>query len=251
MTRTPSPPSEPPVPNVTAARVAEIVQFHSAAATAGATQFRNASAQMLLELRQNGIAEPTVLKAIGSVPRHLFVADAWAGNAYQDVALPIGLEQTISRPTTVGRMLAAVCQGLGVDRLKRIKALEVGTGCGYQAAVMAKIFGEVYSIERLRVLHQQARVNLRPFCLGNVRLVFGDGCAGLPGVAPFDAIVIAAAGPEVPAALLDQLAIGGRIVAPVGEQEQTLQLIERVAQYDWKYTELDAARFVPLRSGTG
>ena len=209
-----------------------------------------ARSQMVLRLRSIGVQDPEVLRAMNTVQRHAFVEPGLASNAYQEIALPIGHGQTISRPATVARMLAAACALPLPLPLKSQRVLEIGTGCGYQAAVMSHIFGEVYTIERVRALHEQSRLNLRPFRLANLRLAFGDGCAGLIAAAPFDTIVIAAAGPEIPDALMQQMTVGGRLIAPVGEQEQTLHLVERVAQYDWRLTVLEPARFVPLRSGT-
>jgi protein-L-isoaspartate(D-aspartate) O-methyltransferase len=180
-----------------------------------------------------------------AVPRHLFVDEALASRAYEDSALPIGYEQTISQPLTVARMLETVRDGRELDR-----ALEVGTGCGYGAALLARIAREAYSVERIAPLLEKARANLRPLRLRNLRLAHGDGYQGLPEVAPFDAIVVAAAAPQVPKALLDQLAPGGRMVIPVGTDNQELRLIERTAG-GVKETRLDAARFVPLRAGKG
>nr|MBF0685820.1 protein-L-isoaspartate O-methyltransferase [Pseudomonas sp.] len=127
--------------------------------------------------------------------------------------------------------------------------LEVGTGCGYQAAILAGIAREVYSIERVRVLFEQARARLLALRLPHVRLLLGDGTLGLPAFAPFDAIIVAAAGIAVPAALLEQLAVGGRLIAPEGGNQQTLVLIERTSSKHWKRTELEPVRFVPLQTG--
>ena len=206
--------------------------------------------RMIDRLREYGIQDEAVLSAIGGVERHSFVDQALASRAYEDVALPIGHEQTISRPTVVATMLAAVIAPMKSDVRKRAKVLEIGTGCGWQAAVMARLFGEVYSVERIRGLHENARKNLAPLRLANVRLAFGDGREGLPQVAPFDAIVIAAAGMELPEALMHQMAIGARLIAPVGGEEQALHLVERTSEDDWRVTVLEGARFVPLREGT-
>jgi protein-L-isoaspartate(D-aspartate) O-methyltransferase len=209
-----------------------------------------ARAHMVERVRQHGVQDNGVLAALGAVERHRFVDQALASRAYEDVALPIGHEQTISRPTVVATMLAAVSAPLQGDARKRARVLEIGTGCGWQAAVMARLFGEVYSIERIRGLHEAARKNLAPLRLGNLRLAFGDGREGLPQVAPFDAIVIAAAGIEVPDELMRQMAVGARLIAPVGAEEQALHLVERVGHEDWHLTVLEGARFVPLREGT-
>ena len=209
-----------------------------------------AQAAMVESLRAAGIRDERVLAAMAVAPRHQFIEPGLVSRAYEDMALPIGHEQTISKPSTVARMIE-----IGVQQrqsgLKTLKVLEVGTGCGYQAAVLANLFGDVYSIERIRDLHELARSNLRSLRLSNLRLVFGDGLLGVPQGAPYDFIVVAAAGLAVPDALLLQMAVGGRLVAPVSQAgEQALHLIERVAQNDWHQTQLDSARFVPLLSGT-
>lgn len=201
--------------------------------------------RMVARLREYGIADTVVLEAMREVPRHLFVDEALASRAYEDSALPIGYEQTISQPITVARMLEAVRGGRELER-----ALEVGTGCGYGAALLARIAKAAYSVERIAPLLEKARANLRPLRIRNLRLAHGDGHQGLPEVAPFDAIVVAAAAPQVPKALQEQLSVGGRMVIPVGTDIQELRLIERTAS-GFKETRLDAARFVPLRAGKG
>jgi len=211
---------------------------------------RRARESMVERVRQHGVQDQDVLSALGAVERHLFVDQALASRAYEDVALPIGHEQTISRPTVVGTILATVCAHLSVERRRKARVLEIGTGCGWQAALMARLFGEVYSIERIAGLHEAARKNLRSLRLANLRLAFGDGREGLLQVAPFDAIVIAAAGMEVPEALLHQMALGARLIAPVGGEEQALHLIERAGTDDWRLTILEGAHFVRLREGT-
>jgi protein-L-isoaspartate(D-aspartate) O-methyltransferase len=173
-----------------------------------------------------------------------------ASRAYEDVALPIGHAQTISRPYTVSRMIEIICAQLDAEQMSGARVLEVGTGCGYQAAVLAHLFGEVVSVERIRGLHERARANLRSLRLPNLRLVFGDGVNGVPKAAPFDVILSAAAGSEVPRAWLEQMKTGGRLLAPVIQADgQVLQLIERRTREEWRLTVLDAVRFVPLRSG--
>jgi protein-L-isoaspartate(D-aspartate) O-methyltransferase len=216
----------------------------------GLTSNRAQSA-MVDSLRHLGIRDERVLSALGSVPRHQFIEAGLASRAYEDVALPIGYEQTISKPSTVAKMLELGLQNQ-IKPAKQMKVLEVGTGCGYQAAVMAAVFGEVFSIERIRSLHEIAREKLRSSRLGNLRLVFGDGLLGVPTGAPYDVIIVAAAGLAIPDELLLQLLVGGRLVAPVAEADgaQAMHLVERVAQADWRLTRLDAARFVPLKAGT-
>jgi protein-L-isoaspartate(D-aspartate) O-methyltransferase len=198
---------------------------------------------MVSRLRERGIRDEHVLAAMAEVPRHLFVDEGFASRAYDDAALPIGFEQTISQPLVIARMLEAVRAGRELDRV-----LEVGTGCGYQAALLAQVAREVYSIERIAGLLERARTHLRPMRIANLRLAHGDGYKGLPEVAPFDAIVVAAAAPEMPAELPRQLAPGGRLIVPIGLDEQRLVLIER---RDNRFIEtvLEPVRFVPMRMG--
>lgn len=203
---------------------------------------------MVERLSRAGIEDVVVLNAIGQIPRHLFVEPGLSGRAYEDTALPIGAHQTISKPSTVAKMLEALRMGMQQQSMKKI--LEIGTGCGYQAAILAKIADEVYSVERIKSLHELARRNLRTLRIANLRLHYGDGMLGLPQAAPFDGIIVAAAGIEVPEALLKQLAIGGRLVAPIGVERQTLQLIRRISENKWESTVLDDCHFVPLRQGT-
>ncbi|GMV03711.1 MAG: protein-L-isoaspartate O-methyltransferase [Burkholderiales bacterium] len=209
-----------------------------------------ARARMVDALRRVGVRDARVLEAMGQVPRHAFVDAALASRAYEDVALPIGHGQTISRPSTVARMIELVAQSLPDTARADSRVLEVGTGCGYQAAVLARVFGQVVSVERVRGLHEQARSNLRAMRIANLRLVFGDGHLGVAQAAPFDAIVMAAAGETVPDALLGQMAVGARLIAPVGTTRQALHLVERLDRERWQVAVLDAVRFVPLRTGT-
>ncbi len=199
--------------------------------------------RMVARLREKGIRDESVLAAMAAVPRHLFVEEALASRAYEDTALPIGFEQTISQPFVVARMLEAL-RGTKFP----VRVLEIGTGCGYQAAVLAQLATEVYSVERIAMLLERARSNLRSLRLSNLRLVHADGAEGLPEAAPFDGIIAAAAAPRIPRTLLQQLAPGGRMIAPLGSEEQTLCLIERTPT-GLKEKWLDAVRFVPLRSG--
>lgn len=203
-------------------------------------------ARMVEGLRERGIRDPRVLDAMGSVPRHLFLEPALEHRAYEFDALPIGHGQTISHPFVVASMIERVIAG----KPKVGKLLEVGTGCGYQAAVLAAVAGEVYSIERIKELHELARANLRALRLSNLRLTYGDGRLGLEAAAPYDAIVVAAAGESVPPALLRQLATGGRMILPVkpASGTQHLLLVERRA-HGATETVLDPVRFVPLEAG--
>jgi len=210
-----------------------------------------ARGRMVQQLAAGGIADPAVLRAMGAVERHRFVDSALAPQAYEDTALPIGLGQTISKPSVVARMAELLAQGglRGEDgRLGRV--LDIGTGCGYQAVVLAQLASEVYSIERLRELHEKARANLRPLRLASVHLILGDGMAGFASGAPYAGIIAAAGGEAVPDAWVEQLAWGGRIVAPVaaGEGQQALVVIDKSRQ-GVRRTVLEAVNFVPLKSG--
>lgn len=206
--------------------------------------------RMIEALRQTGVRDAQVLEAMAAIPRHGFVDAALASRGYEDVALPIGHGQTISRPATVARMIELVVETIPVGQRRHARVLEIGTGCGYQAAVLATIFGEVVSVERVRGLLDDARRNLRDLRLANLRLVFGDGNLGVPQAAPFDAIVVAAAGEAVSDALLGQMRVGARLIAPIGSVRQSLHLIERIGHDRWQLSVLDAVRFVPLRTGT-
>ena len=203
---------------------------------------------MVERIARRGVQDRRVLAAMESVPRHLFMEPALSSQAYIDASLPIGYHQTISQPYIVARMIEVLCAASNGARLERV--LEIGTGCGYQAAVLAHVARDVYSIERIKPLHELARSNLRPMRIANVRLHYGDGMLGVPQAAPFNGIILAAAGFEVPQALLEQLTIGGRLVAPVGGRHQVLQLIERTGPADWTTSTLEDCHFVPLRGGT-
>ena len=206
--------------------------------------------RMVERLAAQGISDTQVLAAMRSVERHRFVDSALINQAYEDTSLPIGLGQTISKPNVVARMiellLGAAKQPSG--RLGRV--LEIGTGCGYQAAVLSLVATEVYSMERLRGLHDRARDNLRPFRLANVHLLFGDGMVGFAKGAPYAGIIAAAGGEAVPQAWIEQLAVGGRIVAPtvMPSGKQALVVMEKM-QREMKQTVLEAVHFVPLKSG--
>jgi protein-L-isoaspartate(D-aspartate) O-methyltransferase len=207
---------------------------------------------MVQGLRGLGIRHETVLAAMSAVPRHLFVDQGLASRAYEDVALPIGQGQTISKPSTVARMIEMLVRDRDSAWLRAAKVLEVGTGCGYQAAVLAHVFGEAVSVERLRWLHEAARTNIRPMRMPNLRLSFGDGRQGVEAAAPYDAIIVAAAGEDIPDPLLMQMKVGGTLVAPVVSAGggQALHRVERPGRDEWTLTVLDAVRFVPLRRGT-
>jgi protein-L-isoaspartate(D-aspartate) O-methyltransferase len=203
---------------------------------------------MIDRLREQGIRDERVLAAMAAVPRHLFVEEALASRAYEDTALPIGFAQTISQPYVVAKMIEVL-----VEKREPGKVLEVGTGCGYQAAVLAQVFREVYSIERIKGLLEKARANLLALRLANLRLAHGDGYAGLEKVAPFQAIIVAAAARAMPEALRQQLAPGGRMVLPLhAGASQRLVLVERNrghGGHGFTESELDTVRFVPMEAG--
>lgn len=204
--------------------------------------------QLAEKVAASGVRHRQVLEAIATVPRHAFIEDGLDARAYEDSALPIGHQQTISKPSVVARMVELLFK----PKKELGKVLEIGTGCGYQAAILSLVANEVYSIERIRPLHDQARAKLRPFRIPNLRLIYGDGIRGLPQAAPFDGIILAAAGLGIPDPLLDQLAIGGRLVAPVAKNEEVQQLVvvERVSSQRYQRTVLEEVFFVPLQSGT-
>lgn len=206
----------------------------------GADSYGGYRARLAETLRAQGIRDLAVLKAFAETPRHLFVPDAVRHRAYEDTALPIGAGQTISRPLTQARYLEAL-------RLTgREKVLEVGTGSGYETALLGALAEQVFSVERVRALAEAALRTLRAAGVGNVSVLVGDGTLGWSAYAPYDAILVSAGGPEVPTPLLDQLATGGRLLIPLGAKgAQTLTLVERAAG-GVRHTPLGDARFVPL-----
>jgi protein-L-isoaspartate(D-aspartate) O-methyltransferase len=206
--------------------------------------------RMVEKLRIAGLRDESVMRAMVAVPRHLFVDPALANQAYEDTSLPIGLGQTISKPSVVARMLELLTAGREARAQNGLgRTLEIGTGCGYQAAVLAQLAKQVMSIERLRPLHDKARELLAPLRLMNIRLVYGDGMRGHPPNAPYTSIIAAAGGEAIPQAWLDQLAMGGRLVAPVHEGlRQVLIVVDRTEDGYARSTH-EAVRFVPLKSG--
>ena len=229
------------------------VQARTTAGGAGLANADALRARMVQQLQRSGISDVRVLSALQAVPRHCFVDGALLDQAYKDTSLPIGLQQTISKPGVVARMveLLLACPAMqalpGDARLGRV--LEIGTGCGYQASVLGQVATEVYSIERLRGLHEKARSNLRPFRIANVHLILGDGMLGYPLGAPYAGIIAAAGGHAIPQAWIDQLAMGGRIVAPlVSGQGQVLVALDKTPQ-GLHQSVLEPVLFVPLKSG--
>ena len=235
-------------------RVPPIQQGRPAPAAAPATAGPDTSAvraRMVQKLAAGGVTSALVLRAMGAVERHRFVDSALGNQAYEDTSLPIGLGQTISKPNVVARMCELLLGGplvQGGGALGRV--LEIGTGCGYQAAVLSHLAREVYTMERLRGLHDKARNNLRPFRLANVHLLLGDGMLGFASGAPYAAIIVAAGGNAVPQAWCDQLAVGGRLVAPMALSggQQMLLVIDKTSQ-GLKQSVLEPVHFVPLKSG--
>jgi len=206
---------------------------------------------MVKKLAQQGVSDNAVLSAMLRVERHRFVDTALVNQAYEDTSLPIGLGQTISKPNVVARMIELLRQGSCLDGGGKLgRVLEIGTGCGYQAAVLSLLASEVYSIERLKGLYERAKENLRPLRVPNLHLLFGDGMLGYAKGAPYSAIIAAAGGESIPSHWLEQLAMGGRIVAPVETQSRTqVLLVVDKTEDGFKKTYLEAVHFVPLKSG--
>jgi len=207
-------------------------------------------ARMVQKLAAGGVTSSAVLQAMGAVERHRFVDSALVNQAYEDTSLPIGLGQTISKPNVVARMCELLLGAEGARGGGMGRVLEIGTGCGYQAAVLSRLAREVYTVERLRGLHDKARQNLRPFRLANVHLLLGDGMLGYAQGAPYAAIIAAAGGDAVPPAWCDQLAVGGRLVAPIAWAggQQMLLVIDKTP-HGLKQCVLEPVHFVPLKSG--
>lgn len=208
--------------------------------------------RMVERLRAGGLNCEPVLAALAAVPRHQFVDTALIAQAYEDTSLPIGLGQTISKPSVVGRMIELLFQGAGARQRGHLgRVLEIGTGCGYQAALLSQVSTQVVSIERLKPLHDKARTLLAPLRRDNLRLVYGDGRIGHAPNAPYDTIIAAAGGEDLPQAWLDQLAIGGRLVAPMqapGGRGQVLVVVDR-SEHRVTRNLHEAVHFVPLKSG--
>jgi protein-L-isoaspartate(D-aspartate) O-methyltransferase len=220
-----------------------------------------ARVRMVERLQAQAVASIAVLRTMAVVERHRFVDPGLGSQAYEDLSLPIGWEQTISRPATVARMVDLLLDApalrsdsgpVAQSAPPPGRVLEIGTGCGYQAAVLSRLVREVYSIERLRAMHEKARANLRPFRLANLHLLLGDGSAGYASGAPYAGILVAASADSIPDAWCQQLSVGGRLVAPIvvpGSQGlQQLLTIERTTA-GLKRTFLEQVHFVPLKSG--
>ncbi|MBB4841610.1 protein-L-isoaspartate(D-aspartate) O-methyltransferase [Paucibacter oligotrophus] len=212
--------------------------------------------RMVQRLKQTGLQDERVLQALAEVPRHEFVDSALAIQAYEDTSLPIGHGQTISKPSVVGRMIAMLMGGAAAQQQGHLgRVLEIGTGCGYQAAVLSRLAKQVVSIERLKPLHDKALSNLQSLQLSQIRLIHGDGRLGHAGSAPYESIIAAAGGEDLPAAWLAQLAPGGRLVAPMvapGGRGQILVLVDHLVEVGisrYVRSEYEAVHFVPLKSG--
>ncbi|HEX5792851.1 MAG TPA: protein-L-isoaspartate(D-aspartate) O-methyltransferase [Rheinheimera sp.] len=201
------------------------------------------AAVLAQKLQSEGIIQPQVLAAIAGTPRHIFVEAVLAHKAYENTALPIGQGQTISQPYIVARMTELLLQDKAPGKI-----LEIGTGSGYQTAILARLFSHVCSVERIKALQFQAKRRLQQLDLHNVSMKHGDGWQGWPSKAPFDSIIVTAAPAEVPVALLQQLSEGGRLVIPVGLHEQVLRVYQRCGD-EFSSRDIEAVRFVPLVPG--
>jgi protein-L-isoaspartate(D-aspartate) O-methyltransferase len=202
--------------------------------------------RLIRRLQDSDIRDPRVLEALRTIPRHIFVDEALSSRAYEDTALPIGHGQTISQPYIVARMTEALVSSGELDTV-----LEIGTGSGYQAAILAHVSRQVYTLERIQPLLNQARQRFRELGLRNIRSQYADGTIGWPEQAPFDGIVATAAPEHIPQALLAQLKIGGRLIIPVGKQGvQQLILITRTADDSYEQQKLEAVSFVPMLPGS-
>lgn len=199
--------------------------------------------RLIRRLQEQGIDDPAVIEVMRNTPRHIFVDEALSHRAYEDVALPIGYSQTISQPYIVALMTQLLLE----DGPKQ-KVLEIGTGSGYQTAVLAQLVDSVFSVERIKILQEKARERIRRLKLRNVSFRYSDGGLGWPEKAPFDGILSAASPAQIPQDLLDQLAVGGTLVTPVGEDSQELVVVRRTEKGFERQKVIDV-RFVPLRSG--
>ncbi len=207
--------------------------------------------QRLVErLTEKGIKDVRVLEAMRDTPRHLFLDEALASRAYEDLALPIGYQQTISQPYIVAKMTEILIEDKKLEAQPIEKALEVGTGCGYQAAILSRFSKSVHSLERIKALHDKAAMNLKNLKIRNVRLLFDDGSNFRDSSENYDAILFAAAPLEVPSYFLDKLNVGGRLVAPIGDREvQDLSLIKKIGKDKYETEVVEKVLFVPFLGG--
>ena len=206
--------------------------------------------RLLERLTEKGIKDIRVLEAMRDTPRHLFLDEALASRAYEDLALPIGYQQTISQPYIVARMTEILIEDKKLESQPIDKALEIGTGCGYQAAILSRFSKSVLTIERIKALHDKAAKNLKKLKVRNVKLLFDDGSDLIEAKENYDAILFAAAPLEIPTYFLDKLSIGGRLVAPIGGGEvQNLSLIKRLSKNKYKTEVVEQVLFVPFLGG--
>lgn len=230
------------------AKTVSAVKSTATVANAGLSSDR-ARSRMVERLMRQGIKHQKVLDAMRQVPRHAFVDEALASRAYEDSALPIGHQQTISQPYVVARVIELALGLLAQAEHEPLKALELGGGCGYQAAVMSHCFNQVVSVERIKALADLARLNLRHLRRSNLKLVYGDGFKVAADEGPFDVILCSAGMSIAPKELLEQLTLGGVMVAPIGEPEQFLMGIQRVGESEFKSQAFDMVRYVPVLRG--
>ncbi|MGO1461720.1 MAG: protein-L-isoaspartate(D-aspartate) O-methyltransferase [Oleiphilaceae bacterium] len=203
---------------------------------------RRTRMRLVQRLKESGIKSDRVLEVLGQVPRHIFLDEALSHRAYEDTSLPIGYGQTLSQPYIVARMTELLLKHAPA------RVLELGTGSGYQTAILSQLFGQIYSVERIKPLQDRARDRLKQLNIRNAMLKHADGGMGWPERGPFDGIIVTAAPMDVPEELLDQLADGGVLVAPVGEQKQVLVEVTRNGD-EFERRELEPVRFVPLLGG--
>ncbi len=201
--------------------------------------------RLIARLVEQGIQDQRVLEVMRELPRHLFIDEALSHRAYEDTALPIGFNQTISQPYIVAKMTEILLNGGMPERV-----LEIGTGSGYQTAVLACLVGKIYSVERIKPLQDKARTRMSQLGLRNIHFKHADGGFGWPEKGPFDAITCAAAPEEIPAELYGQMAIGGRMIIPVGGATQELRLVERISDTEYDHQVLEGVKFVPMLSGS-
>lgn len=241
-------PTKADAPKPTVSRAAYAAKRQAAGIDNAGLSSERTRARMVERLMQQGICNAVVLQAMRSVPRHQFVDEALASRAYEDTALPIGHHQTISQPYVVARVIELALASLA--QTGPTKALELGTGCGYQAAVMSHCFGQVVSVERIKPLADLAKANLKTSRRSNVRVIYGDGIVAAQTESPFDAILCSAGMMSVPPELVAQLKPGGILVAPVGGPKQRLVAMQRISESEYSSASFDMVRYVPVLRGT-